>query len=346
MGCVEDEAPFAMSFGEWLRGQRKKRHMTQAELARLVHCATVTIRKIEANERRPSRQLAELLAERLEFAAPAHFFAGRSAVKRESIPRPQHVQARTAYLLNASTDQLLFAERAQQRLAIASTTKIMTALIAIEQGDLEQQVSIKQETVELINRYHGHSSHLHAGDTIHFKDLLYALMLPSGDDAAFVLAEALCGSVREFVKLMHVYARRLRLTDTNYVNPSGIACLNMLEDYETRNYSTATDLVRLTQYAITNPLFAQIVQLQRYDLPLTPAHHAYRWETVNHLLYSYAGATGVKTGKDSETDCSMVFSATSGRHQLIGVVLQEKSIQQRLLDAKYLLDWGFAQSAR
>ncbi|GLV59326.1 hypothetical protein KDH_61530 [Dictyobacter sp. S3.2.2.5] len=373
----QDMSP-GLSFGAWLKEQRKKKHWTQAELAQRIHCASITIRKIEAGERHPSRQLTGLLAEQFRIAArdrdafdefamsgsssslpdsigataaksspvvPMQDFSRGPERKRITfVQRPHGVHARTIYLLEASSDQLLLAERAQQRLKIASTTKIMTALLAIEQGNLNQKVIVRQEILDLLNRYQGHLSHLQAGDTFLLKDLLYALMLPSGDDAAFVIAEAMCGSVKEFVKLMHVYARRLRLTDTCYVNPSGTTHLNMLDNYEASNYSTATDLIRLTQYATTNSLFAQIVQLQRYELPESDDHHAYRWETINSLLYSYAGATGVKTGRDSEKDCSMVFSATSGRQRLIGVVLQEQSIQQRLHDAQRLLDWGFSQS--
>jgi D-alanyl-D-alanine carboxypeptidase (penicillin-binding protein 5/6) len=252
------------------------------------------------------------------------------------------LQSRAAYLIDMKHDQLLLDIHGKRRLPIASTTKIMTALVALEQAKLHQLVLVKQETLDLIKIYCGHSLHLQAGDQIALKDILYAMMLPSGDDAAFIIAESIAGTVKEFVKLMNEYARRFHLKDTFYVNPGGTPYLNTLEDVSISSYSTAADLVRLTHYALSNPLFAQIVQLQRYELPASPMHHAYTWESNNHLLSSYAGAIGVKTGFSSEAGACLVFSALSSDQQLLGAVLQASKPHQRFTDAKSLLDWGFA----
>lgn len=357
-------------FGTWLRTQRRRSHLTQVELAQRIHCATVTLRKIEAGERHPSRQLADLLAQQLnvvpqsyaaflEFArtgSSSEYILVKAEVGRQSsgdalpriAPAPSmmqvaaHLQSRAAYLIDAKHDQLLLDIQGKQRLPIASITKIMTALVALDQANLHHPVHIKKETLDLVNAYHGHSLHLKAGDTIALRDILYAMMLPSGSDAAFVIAESIAGTVKEFVKLMNEYARRFHLKDTFYVNPGGVSYLNTIEDVSANNYSTAADLVRLTQYALSNPLFAQIVQLQRYELAASPMHHAYTWESNNHLLYSYAGATGVKTGFANEAGACLVFSALNGEQQLLGAVLQAKKLQQRFTDAKSLLDRGFA----
>jgi serine-type D-Ala-D-Ala carboxypeptidase (penicillin-binding protein 5/6) len=356
-------------FGTWLRTQRRKSRLTQAELAQRIHCATVTLRKIEAGERHPSEQLAELLAEQLDIVPQSQVafleFAqtgssserilvqaegwkqSSEATSLRNSPKPSmmqmatQLQSRAAFLIDMKHDQLLLDIHGKQRLPIASMTKIMTALIALEQAKLYQPVLVKQETLDLVKTDYGHS-YLEAGDAIALKDMLYAMMLPSGNDAAFVIAQSIAGTVKEFVKLMNEYARRFRLKDTFYVNPAGIPSVNAIEDVSTSSYSTAADLVRLTQYALSNPLFAQIVQLQRYELPASPLHHAYTWESTNHLLSSYAGATGVKTGFSREAGACLVFSALSREQQLLGVVLQARKLHQRFTDAKSLLDWGFA----
>jgi len=109
------------------------------------------------------------------------------------------------------------------------------------------------------------------------------------------------------------------------------------------DYTTAADLAQLTRLALQNPLFAQIVELQRYVLPASPTHHAYTWETTDNLLSHYAGVTGVKTGYTVEAGYCLVFSATNAGHHLIGVLLHDSDddTNQRFTDAQTLLDWGF-----
>lgn len=354
-------------FGKWIRVQRKKYALTQAELAARLHCATITVRKIETGERIPSIQLAEALAHTLgvvpssqaafaEFARTgtlpaaglvtvntAQLLQG-SEEKQKFHPaniKPPVSLHRPAYLLNASSDQLLLDIRGHQRVPIASTTKMMTALIAIEHAHLEQHITIKQEILDLIESYHGNTLQLQAGDQLQLKDLLYAMMLPSGDDAAFIIADALESSVKDFVQLMNQYAQQLHLHDTFFVNPSGTPSFNCLTENEQTNYSTAADLVHIARIVLANPFLAHLAQAQRYQLPLTGRHHAYLWETTNDLLSRYAGATGVKTGYANEAGYCLVFSATGVQHQLIGAILQAPGRQQRLTEASTLLNWGF-----
>jgi D-alanyl-D-alanine carboxypeptidase (penicillin-binding protein 5/6) len=354
----------AISFGTWLRARRKKYHLTQAELAERIHCAVVTIRKIEADERRPSPQLAALLADHLAIpiqwrdtflqwartGIPPHAFLPHdqpplSPQQPEApfIPAfPFTLQATAACLLDAISGHILVDVRRQLRLPIASTTKIMTAIIAIEQADLQQIVTVEQSTIDEIMQRDGFpGAGLIAGDRIALKDLLYATLLPSGDEAACTIARTVSGSTANFVKLMNAYARRLHLTQTHYTNPCGFA-YRADGPHDMDHYSTATDLVRLARYALSNPLFAQIVQLQRYILPANHLHHAYTWETTNSLLCCYAGATGIKTGYGPLAGYCLVFSATSGDRHLIGAILQSKGAAQRLEDTRQLLDWGFS----
>src|ERR1700730_17165815 len=132
---------------------------------------------------------------------------------------PPAVQATSTYVLDADTGSVLVNTNGQQHLPMASTTKIMTAIIAIEKADLNQIVTIKQDALDEVKKYNGSSAQLVVGDQIRMKDLLYALMLPSGDDAAITVAETVSGTPADFVTTMNLYAKRLHLTQTHYVNP-------------------------------------------------------------------------------------------------------------------------------
>ncbi len=216
---------------------------------------------------------------------------------------------------------------------MASTTKIMTAVIAIETADLDQLVPIHQDAVDEVTQNQGSSAQLVPGDQIPLRYLLYGLLLPSGDDAAVAIAEAVGGTRENFVHIMNALAYRLHLYQTYYVNPDGLPAPG--------HHTSAYDLVRLARYAMTLPFFAQIVQTQQYILPANELHHRYVWKTTNQLLGHYAGATGVKTGTTPEAGFCLVFAATRNGHHLIGVVLHSTSEQRRFADAKTLLDWGF-----
>ncbi len=255
---------------------------------------------------------------------------------------PPTVGAATAYLLDADTGNVLVNINGQRRLPMASTTKIMTALVTLETADLNQIVTIKQDAVDEVRESDGSSAQLVVGDRLRLKDLLYALMLPSGDDAAIAIADAVGGTTPNFVKTMNAYAKRFHLAQTHYINPDGLTYMTPQNRPDPDHYSSAADLVRLTHYALSNPLFAQIVQLQRYVLPATALHHAYTWETTDDLLSTYAGATGVKTGYTVEAGYCLVFAATNAGHHLIGALLHDKDASQRFTDATALLDWGFA----
>lgn len=251
------------------------------------------------------------------------------------------VQAQAAYLIDADTGQVLLNVRGSQRLPMASTVKIMTAILAIETANLDQTVTIQQNAIDEVNKYQGSSAELVVGDQMSLRDLLYALMLPSGDDAAIAIADAVGGSVSKFVQKMNHEAQLLGLTQTHYINPDGLTYTNAQGQPDPNQYTSAADLVRLTQHALANPFFAQLVQLQHYVLFPTNFHHAYIWDSINALLDTYPGATGVKTGYTNEAGYCLVFSATNGTHHLIGALLHDTGDNQRYVDARALLDWGF-----
>ncbi|GAC1391074.1 MAG: hypothetical protein NVSMB38_10530 [Ktedonobacteraceae bacterium] len=252
---------------------------------------------------------------------------------------PPALTSSAAYLEDIDTGTILVNSNGEKTLPMASTTKIMTAVIAIQTGDLNQGVTITQDAVDEPALHNGSSAYLRFGDVVSLRDLLYGLLLPSGDDAAIAIADDLAGSPDKFVQRMNLFAHRLHLYQTHYTNPDGLT-----PDGQTNpnHYTTAADLVRLARYAMSLPLFAQIVQKQTYTLEATALHHRYTWTTTNDLLGAYTGVTGIKTGHTEEAGYCLVFSAMRAGHHLMGVVLHSNTVQDRFNDTKALLDWGFS----
>ncbi len=250
--------------------------------------------------------------------------------------KPPIISATAGYLVDMDTGHILADINGEETLPMASTTKIMTALIAIQTGDLNQLVPVKQDALNRILAG-GSSAQLVLDDEIPLKDLLYGLLLPSGDDAAVAIADALGGNSNNFVQRMNLFAYRLRLFHTHYSNPDGLTL-----DNNQNHYTTASDLIRLTAYAMAIPLFARIVQTQSYTLAANGQHRAYQWATTNLLLASYAGMVGIKTGHTDAAGYCLVFEAIRNGHHLMGVVLNSPSETQRNQDVISLLNWGFA----
>jgi D-alanyl-D-alanine carboxypeptidase (penicillin-binding protein 5/6) len=181
---------------------------------------------------------------------------------------------------------------------------------------------------------------LKEGDTITLREALYALLLPSGDDAAVAIADAVAGSQARFVGLMNLEAALLGMRHTRYVNVHGLD--------EDGHYSTARDLALLADYAMATADFRAVVSTAKFTLPETAQHRDYEWDTTNNLLTTkhYDGIQGVKTGHTEEAGYCLVFEAAHTDRRLVGVVLGEKTDAGRFTDATALLDWGFgAQKA-
>ena len=268
---------------------------------------------------------------------------------------PPTVHAKAAYLLDADTGHTLDDFNGEVPLPMASTTKIMTAVIAIQSGNLDRLITIHQDAPNEAINNGGSTAQLQVNDQISLRNLLYGLLLPSGDDAAIAIADGIAGSPSNFVTIMNITAYRLHLFQTHYYNPDGLTYY-----YDANHtqpipglYTTAYDLVRLAQYAMKLPLFASIVKTSHYYLSANGVHHAYTWVNTNELLspppdsagaaYTYPGATGIKTGHTLEAGYCLVFSATRAGHDLIGLFLFSTNTDQyqRFRDAKTLLNWGF-----
>jgi D-alanyl-D-alanine carboxypeptidase (penicillin-binding protein 5/6) len=255
---------------------------------------------------------------------------------------PPKITAQQAYLLDTTTHRRLMKKDAFARVEIASITKVMTALIVLQYGHLNAPVTVQQKYIDYVDENEASTAGLVAGDRLTVKDLLYGLMLPSGCDAAYALAEKIAGSYDAFVALMNKKAKKMGLLNTYYTSIDG---LHLPDAEGAYGYSTAFEVVRLSEAAMRYPLFREIVKTANYVLPATDPHKEYTWNNTNRLLVSYEGAIGLKTGTTPWAGPCFLFAATRNGHTLTGVVLNSADVNQRFLDATAILDWGFQQIA-
>lgn len=237
------------------------------------------------------------------------------------------VSADAAILMDAKTGRILYAKQADKSMKIASLTKIMTAIVAIEQGKLTERVTVKPDAVGV----EGSSIYLKQGEKIPLETLLYGLMLRSGNDAAVAIAEHIGGSVEGFVYLMNEKATQLGLTQTHFVNPHGL-------DHP-KHYSSAKDLAVLTSYALKNPVFRRIVKTEVKEVPWPGETWRRTFYNKNKFLRLYKGADGVKTGFTKQSGRTLVTSATRKGKQLICVTLNDPNDWE---DHRRLYEYGFS----
>lgn len=256
---------------------------------------------------------------------------------RTPAPSPEIPQPRAAAAILADLDsgQVLFALDPREQRAIASLTKIMTALLVLERTDPNDIVTVSAEAAG-DGRTAGISElGLREGERIRVEELLYALMLQSANDAALALAEHVSGSVDGFVDLMNRRARRLGLTGTEFRSPNGL---------DDSGYSTASDLVTLTRAAYELPGFARLAGTKFHEIP-APDDRAERVvQNRNALLWLYPGAIGVKTGYTRAAGFSIVAGAQRDGVRLVAVVLGSQG--ELFSTAATLLNHGFAAFER
>lgn len=245
------------------------------------------------------------------------------------------VQAKVAYLVDMESGNVLYNENGEQPVQMASTTKIMTALIAIQTGDLDQEIVVKEDAYLHVIQEGSSNAGLAVGEQFTLRELLYGLMLPSGGDAAYAIADALAGSTDQFVARMNLFAFRLHLFQTHYINVDGLTT-------EDAHHSSAADLVKLTKYAMQQEVFREIVKTPAYKLPATDKHKAHIWTNTNTLLTTYTGMIGIKTGHTDMAGYCLVFEAKRNGHTLMGVVLNSPDEATRDKSVVKLLDWGFS----
>lgn len=236
------------------------------------------------------------------------------------------INGKGAVLIDQESGQVLFEKAKDEKLPPASITKILTAIIAIESGKLDETVLIGSNPPRL----DGTKVYLEEGEKVRLKDLVRAALVHSANDAALAIAEYLGGSETKFVEIMNTKARELGAQNSNFVNSHGLIADN--------HYTTAYDIALITRYAMKNPIFRENVKTKVLDW------QGQAWQTrlinKNELLWSYQGATGVKTGYTTEAKCTIVASATRGEQSYIAAVLGSQG-NSTWTDAENLLDFGF-----
>ncbi len=243
-------------------------------------------------------------------------------------------------LVNAVTGSELWAQDPDVSRPMGSITKVMTALLVLQAGDLNQEITVTKGAVRYAEKDGASSAGLIAGDELTARQLLYAMLIPSGCDAAYLLATAYGPGRSAFIAKMNAMAAELGMTATHFTSFDG-----MPYPTEHSTYSSPADLVRLGEAAMQFPLFRQIVGLRRYYLPANAEHHSYRWQQTNLLIGSYPGALGIKTGNTKAAGNCLLFEASRGPTTLIGVVLHaapSSNPSSAIAAARKILNWGFA----
>ena len=251
---------------------------------------------------------------------------------------PRAVKAKGAVLADAATGQVLWGRGLNTELPMASVTKVMTALVVLESGHLDQEIRVPRAAFDYVWKYGGESAALRPGDELTVQELLEGLLLPSGADAAYTLANAYGPGLDAFIARMNATAARMGLTHTHFTSPDGLPYPT-----ETSTYSTPSDLLTLGLAAMRFPAFRSIVDRQFYHLPKGPGHHQYWWDNTNALIGSYQGAVGIKDGYTDDAGHCLLFEAVRNGRALIGVVLDSPSTGTAAgaQDAAQMLNWGF-----
>jgi D-alanyl-D-alanine carboxypeptidase (penicillin-binding protein 5/6) len=240
------------------------------------------------------------------------------------------VRAKGLLLVDLSQQRVLLEANAGARLAPASLTKVMTALIAFEEGDLNSTVTISRHAA----RATGHRLRLRPGQTFRFEDLIDAMLVTSANDACRAVAEAIAGEEDRFVDKMNRYAEALGLADTHFQNACGFD--------DPTHYSTANDLARLATTALANPAFGDAVKIHQGVLHTLDGRRMYRYRTTNRLMSSFDGAVGVKTGFTNRAGRCLIARAVRDEGDLLLVML---NAPRRWWDAAALLTRGFESLA-
>lgn len=244
--------------------------------------------------------------------------------------RPPAVRARSAIVVDGATGRAIWEKDADRRLAMASIAKTMTALLVVERLKPDTPVTVRIDPAQLAGLS---TAGLRNGERLPVGELLYALMLPSGADAALALAEATSGSVGQFVALMNRRSAELGLSNTRWANVHG--------DDAPGQLSTARDLARLGRVAVAQPLLADVVRARQHSVRGLSV--TYSWTNSNELLFRRDDVDGIKTGTTPVAGDTLLASATQGERKAVAVVLNSPD---RWGETSALFDFYFKQHAR
>ncbi|HKV59130.1 MAG TPA: D-alanyl-D-alanine carboxypeptidase family protein [Ktedonobacteraceae bacterium] len=267
--------------------------------------------------------------------------SGQSTPTHNLVIKPQDLDhpappvfATSAYLLDADSGDTLYAYQPFMHLPMLSTTKLMTASLAIEQdgNNLDQRIIITDAMSRDINQLSADSAlfGIKKGETYTLRDLLYGLLFVSGNDAAIAIADTVGGNLQHFVDEMNAKAQQLGLYDTHFMNPHGLL--------QPGQYSSAHDLALLGKYSLGLPMLHQISSQNSYHIPAGGNHPERFLINENQFMWWYPGVDGGKTGYDGQSDFIQVMSVTRNHHHLIGVVMNTNNWWTDMRD---LMNWGF-----
>ena len=268
------------------------------------------------------------------------FLIPKSYADEEKTP---NIISPSALLMDLKSGKILFEKNINKKMYPASLTKVLTAIIVLENCDLNETATVSNNAVSSIS-FGYVTANLQVGEELTVEQLLNVLMIGSSNDAAVVLAEHVSGSVEKFAKLMNEKAKELGCTSSNFVNPNGA--------HDESHYSSAHDLALIARYAMQNETFKEIVSTTTYKLPITNKYKRddRLFSTTNSLLqpyntYYYRYATGIKTGFTTPAGNCLIASAKKDDLELLTVILganqNEQGVSQRYVDTRSLFDYGY-----
>lgn len=218
--------------------------------------------------------------------------------------------SKSSIVMDLDSGRVLYENDANHQRLIASITKIMTAILAIENGDLDKKVVVGEEVLSM----YGTNIYVEVGEKMTMRDLIYGLLLRSGNDAAVVIAKEIGGTEAKFVQMMNSKAREIGMKNTVFKNPHGL-------DEVTENYSTAYDMALLSKYAFSNKIYRKIVATKKYEV--STGKKTYLWYNRNRLLDNYKYCTGGKNGYTPSAGKTLVSTASKGNLNLTIVSLND-----------------------
>ena len=287
----------------------------------------------------PMVRVTRTLAGAVLAACVALTAAATAAAAAPSAAGPADVGAKSAAIEVAASGQLLWSRGLNTERPMASITKVMTALIVIRAGDLNRTITVPAAVVAYVREHDASNAGLWPGDKLTADQLLYGLLLPSGADAAYALAEAYGPGIDAFIAKMNTAARLMGMTRTHFSNFDGLPWPT-----EYSNYSTAANLLTLGRAAMSSPVFRSIVDQRTYRISAGSGHHAYLWPNLNPLLGHYSGAIGIKPGYTRAAGQCLLFEATRNGYSVIGVTLDSPGSIDTVntADATRVLNWAFS----
>lgn len=314
-------------FARWLPPERRSWLVRNLSAPLLLLAALLTF----------ASTLSGLASATLPRRAPTTLDLARTYIAEYGLTSPR-ISAPSAYVFDAATGAVLYQSHPDDIRAMASCTKIMTALVAVQHGKLDQMIPVGADAAALVNPDNSYMG-LSKGEQISLGDLLYGLLLPSGNDAAVAIADGVGGSEAHFVAMMNQQAQQLGLTHTHFANPHGLDAAG--------HHTTARELAKLAAVALANPIIARIAATEHNVIPQTATHKAYDLWNYNSILPGgrapYPGAVGLKPGNTGDAGWCEAFAARRYGHEVIGVVLNDPSWSVRNTDMHTLLDWAFVQ---